>query len=127
MKYSFIGLILLASIVSADQYCSETAEYREIVREARSIVYGGENSFSKCEHSVRAAAYWRVMALCTENQDGMKVGGGCAHLVGRGKYKEPVDMSHCQVFKFEPSAELVNQIVAEDMEVKGVKRCHEDM
>lgn len=127
MKYSFISLVFFASIVSADQDCRWTDEYRQIAREARAIVYGDENSFSKCEHSVRSAAYWRAMATCTENQDGGSVGGGCAHLVGYGKYKVPVDTSHCNVFKFEPTREMVNQIIAEDMAAKGVKRCHEDM
>lgn len=127
MKYILIGLMFFSSMLSADQDCRWTDEYRQIAREARDIVYGDENSFSKCEHSVRSAAYWRAMATCTENQDGVNVGGGCAHLVSHKRYKETIDLSHCQVFKFEPTREMVDQIIAEEMEAKGVKRCDENM
>ena len=51
MKYIFIGLMFFSSMLSADQACRLTDEYRQIAREARDIVYGDENSFSKCEHS----------------------------------------------------------------------------
>ncbi|OZG73945.1 hypothetical protein BTA51_09195 [Hahella sp. CCB-MM4] len=123
MKYLVTLLLLFSQVSHSSENCIVTDEYNAIRKEAREIVYGNDNSFARCKKSVEMAEYWRAMAKCESYGDGRDIGGGCAHLVGRGRYQEPVDMSHCDVFKFEPSRDLVNEIVEEQVQARGVRRC----
>jgi len=122
-RYFFILMIFISSSCFSQDSCELTGEYKALRTEAIQIVYGDENSYKKCLNAAHQDEYWRALSACEEEGKGVGVGGGCAHLVGRKTVKNPAEISHCKVFYFKPSKELVMQLLTEEADYKKVKKC----
>ena len=123
MKIFFVLFLFLALNTSASEKCSLTEDYVKARSEVGKIVYGDDNDYHRCQNAASEAEYWRALSVCIENSDGKNIGGGCAHLVGRGKYMQEPDTSHCEVFKFDPTPELAQNILDEIVTEKGIIKC----
>ena len=67
----------------------------------------------------------QCFSKCINKGDGKNIGGGCAHLVMRGKYIQEPDIGHCETFKFEPSKEMAKALLKEIIEERGIQKCAE--
>lgn len=123
MKISYLLLLIIAFNVNASEDCDLTDEYKAARKEAANIAYGSNNGYKKCLNSVSEYEYWVALSKCEEAGDGKNIGGGCAHLVSRGKYSTPADSSHCDRFKFEPSQELAKKVLQETVQENNIVKC----
>jgi len=123
MKISLLFFLLVAVSANAAENCELTDEYKRVRKEVRDIVYGDNNDYGKCRNAAFNTEYWLALSKCVENGDGENIGGGCAHLVGRGKYLQPADTSHCEVFKLEPTRELAQSLLRQIVQERSVEKC----
>ncbi len=72
-----IGFTIMVSTQTLAE-CKITKEYSEARKEATEIVYGSNNSYSKCVDAAHAMEYWLALSRCEESGDGKHTGGGCA-------------------------------------------------
>ncbi|MGX5202411.1 hypothetical protein [Aliikangiella sp. IMCC44632] len=115
--------MITAFNVNASEECALTDEYKAARKEVANIVYGSNNDYKRCLAAVTEYEYWVSLSKCIEAGDGKNVGGGCSHLVGRGKYSNTVDSSQCDTFKFEPSQELAKKVLQEITQENNIIKC----
>ena len=107
----------------ASENCEPTEEYKSARSEVAKIIYGSDNDYKKCQNAAYKTEYWIALSKCQENDDGKNIGGGCAHLVGRGKYLKSPNTSHYEVFKFNPTPELAKDLLAETVKNMNIIKC----
>jgi hypothetical protein len=125
MKIFYLLFILLPFQAGATGVCQLTEEYEAVRAELRKMMHGGDNDYSRCKKAADHDQFWRAMSKCVEAGDGKNVGGGCAHLIGRGHYEQPLDAGHCDTFKFEATPELEAELLEKLVKQKGIKKCKE--
>ena len=114
-------IFILSDYALAD--CKLTEEYKKARREVSNIVYGSNNSYSKCKASGRNYGYWIDFAECVEKGEGEGVGGGCAHIAGHRINRKTIDVSHCDILKFEPSPEMASKLLKEIVLDQKIIKC----
>lgn len=124
MIRAFLTILLLFSFdANSSEQCDLTNEYIKARSEVRKIIYGEDNNYRRCLNAASEIEYWRALSKCVEMGDGKNIGGGCAHLVGRGKYIQKPNNIHCEIFKFEPTPELAKNLLDEIVKERDIKKC----
>lgn len=114
----FLLLLAFAFNTYASEECVLTEEYKSARSEAAKIIFGSNNDYKKCQNAAYETEYWIALSKCVENGDGKNIGGGCAHLVGRGKYLNSPNINHCEAFKFNPTPKLAKELLAETVKIR---------
>ena len=124
MKAIFTSIIILLSTqINTVFSCELTDSYKKVRIEVGRIVYGENNDYMKCKTTAHKNEYWRALSKCVIKGDGKNIGGGCSHLVMRGKYIQKPDLKHCEAFKFEPSKEMAKTLLEEIAKKREIQKC----
>jgi len=108
--------------LSASEKCELTDQYKKVRTQATLTVYGDDNDYSRCKNATRNFEYWAAFSKCVKNE-GKNTGSRCAHAVNSKKYRREFDVTHCEVFKFEPSKELAQKLIDESVKIQGIEKC----
>jgi len=103
--------------------CELTDEYKALRSEVSKIVFGNNNSYGQCVNTASKNEYFKALSICVKKGEGKNIAGGCPHIVGRGKYVNEADISHCKVFYFEPTKEMAIELLDQRSELNKVAKC----
>ncbi|EKO3530815.1 hypothetical protein K5Y46_001867 [Vibrio fluvialis] len=117
--HKLVVIILLVFSCQAFS-CDLSDEYESIRVEARNELL---EDYKRCISSVSEARYWYSYVQCLEAGDGENVGGGCAHIAGRGgNYKKPdINSDFCETLK--PVTEEYVEHTAYLVKERGISKC----